>query len=47
MSENKYIFEAQELTKKYGNAPYAAVDNMSFSLESGRIVGLLGPNGSG
>ncbi len=47
MSENKYIFEAQELTKKYGNAPYAAVDDMSFSLESGRIVGLLGPNGSG
>ena len=47
MSESKYIFDVQSLTKKYGNAPYPALSDVSFSLESGRIVGLLGPNGSG
>jgi len=33
------------LTKSYGKT--VALDNISFSLEPGKIVGLLGPNGSG
>ena len=34
-----------ELTKKYG--PNTAVDNLSFTIEDGRIYGFLGPNGAG
>lgn len=33
------------LSKHYGKT--AALNNISFSLESGKVVGLLGPNGSG
>ncbi len=33
------------LTKKFGR--FTAVDNLSFSVASGRITGFLGPNGSG
>lgn len=40
------LLEAVNLTKRY-DAGAAAVDNLTFSLERGRIVGLLGPNGSG
>ena len=39
------LLECVGLTKKYGAT--AALDNVSFALESGKIVGLLGPNGSG
>lgn len=37
--------EALELTKKFGD--FAAVDNVSFSVEKGEIFGFLGPNGAG
>jgi len=39
------MFECKGLTKKYGTK--VALNHVDLSLESGRIVGLLGPNGSG
>ena len=39
------IFACQNLTKRYGKL--TALDNIDLELESGRIVGLLGPHGSG
>jgi len=39
------LFECKSLTKKYGS--HCALDNINLSIESGHIVGLLGPNGSG
>ena len=39
------ILECNGLTKYYG--PKKALNNINLSLEEGRIVGLLGPNGSG
>jgi len=39
------LLRCENLTKWYGRT--AALDKVSFSLESGKIVGLLGPNGSG
>jgi len=37
--------EVRELTKRFGSL--TAVDNLSFSVEPGRITGFLGPNGAG
>lgn len=39
------ILETHSLTKSYGKD--IAVDDLNLSLESGQIIGLLGPNGSG
>jgi len=39
------LIEVTALTKKYG--PHCAVDDISFSIEEGEIVGFLGPNGAG
>ena len=39
------LLRCENLTKRYGNV--LALNNVSFTLESGKIVGLLGPNGSG
>jgi ABC-type multidrug transport system ATPase subunit len=39
------ILRTHELTKRFG--AFTAVDRVSFSVEPGRIFGLLGPNGSG
>jgi ABC-2 type transport system ATP-binding protein len=39
------VIEVQHLTKRYG--PVTAVDNISFRVEKGQILGLLGPNGAG
>jgi len=37
--------EIEDLTKRYGRT--LAVDQLSFTVEPGRIVGFLGPNGAG
>ena len=39
------MIEVRNLTKKYGDI--TAIDNISFTIESGKIYGLLGPNGAG
>ncbi|MBI2611971.1 ABC transporter ATP-binding protein [Candidatus Gottesmanbacteria bacterium] len=42
--QNK-VLEVKNLTKKFGE--FTAVDNISFDINEGEIVGLLGPNGAG
>ena len=39
------ILECKNLSKAYGNK--TALSHINLTLESGRIIGLLGPNGSG
>jgi len=39
------VIEVQHLTKKYG--PVTAVEDVSFTVERGEILGFLGPNGAG
>jgi ABC-2 type transport system ATP-binding protein len=39
------MIQVTGLSKKYAN--YVAVDNISFSVDKGDIVGFLGPNGAG
>ncbi|MBE6779722.1 MAG: ABC transporter ATP-binding protein [Ruminococcaceae bacterium] len=39
------LLHCQDLTKKYGGL--TALDNLNLTVESGKIIGLLGPNGSG
>ncbi len=48
MNETKHsgsVLEIRNLVKKYGD--FTAVDNISFSIDSGTCFGLLGPNGAG
>lgn len=39
------LLECKNLTKQYGK--YTALSNVSLQIDSGHIIGLLGPNGSG
>lgn len=39
------IIQAKALTKRYGQ--HTALNNVSFDIAPGRIVGLIGPNGAG
>lgn len=39
------VIEVKHLVKRYGNIK--AVDDISFTIEKGKICGILGPNGSG
>jgi len=41
------MIEVKDLVKTYGNKFKPAVNNVSFSIGKGEIVGLLGPNGAG
>lgn len=41
----KKILELKNISKEYKD--YKALDNVSFSLNEGEIVGLIGPNGAG
>lgn len=48
----KNVLEVKNLTKRFGSSAggrsgFTAVDNISFSVGEGEIVGLLGPNGAG
>ncbi|MDQ1379653.1 MAG: type transport system ATP-binding protein, partial [Actinomycetota bacterium] len=37
--------QVEHLTKRFG--PLAAVDDLSFTVQEGRVTGFLGANGSG
>ncbi|MBT2472403.1 ATP-binding cassette domain-containing protein [Streptomyces sp. ISL-66] len=39
------MIEATRLTKRYGDT--VAVDNLTFTVEPGKVTGFLGPNGAG
>jgi ABC-2 type transport system ATP-binding protein len=39
------VVEIRELSKRFGDI--AAVNNLSFDIEAGRVTGFLGPNGAG
>ena len=39
------LVSAQGVTKRFGS--FTAVDNVSFEIEGGKILGLIGPNGAG
>ncbi len=41
----KPIVEIKDLSKNYFNKK--ALDNINLSIQSGKVVGVLGPNGSG
>jgi ABC-2 type transport system ATP-binding protein len=43
--EEKNVIEINHLVKKYGS--HVAVDDLSLTVEPGRIYGFLGPNGAG
>lgn len=45
IKEEFFVIEVKNVTKKYGKA--VAVDDISFTINEGEIVGLLGPNGAG
>ena len=42
---NKPLAQVEHLTRRYGER--RAVDDLSFTLQPGQILGLLGPNGAG
>src|SRR5678815_1119962 len=39
------MIEVQSLTKLYGN--FVAVNDLSFTVNGGEVMGLVGPNGAG
>ena len=45
IKEEFFVIEVKNVTKKYGKV--IAVDDISFTIKEGEIIGLLGPNGAG
>lgn len=45
IKEEFFVIEVKNVTKKYGKA--IAVEDISFTIKEGEIIGLLGPNGAG
>ena len=43
--EEKEVIQVRNVTKKYGST--IAVNDISFDVKDGEIVGFLGPNGAG
>lgn len=43
--DNKIILEVKNLVKRFGN--FTAINDISFEVREGEIVGFLGPNGAG
>ncbi len=43
--DKRVILEVKNLRKNFGS--FTAIDDISFSLEEGQILGFLGPNGAG
>ena len=39
------MIQAQSLSKQYGS--FTAVDQLSFTVQPGEVLGFLGPNGAG
>ena len=39
------LIEAENVTKRFGGL--TALDNVSFHIDDGEILGLIGPNGAG
>lgn len=45
MNRNDYLFYVERLTKTYNSK--VVVNNLSFGIKKGEVLGLLGPNGAG
>ncbi|WP_128478035.1 ABC transporter ATP-binding protein [Halorussus pelagicus] len=45
--QKQTVLSVEDLRKTYGDGSVVAVDDVSFSVERGSVVGLLGPNGAG
>ncbi|MBI2337811.1 ABC transporter ATP-binding protein [Candidatus Daviesbacteria bacterium] len=43
--DNKVVLEVKNLVKQFGN--FTAIDDISFEVKEGEILGFLGPNGAG
>ena len=45
LKDTMNILELRNVTKRFGN--FTAVDNVSFSVQKGKVLSLLGPSGCG
>ena len=43
--EASVLLQLEQVTKRFGGLP--AVDNLSFSVRQGEVLGIIGPNGAG